>query len=248
MGGRIVVAGAFCSVAILTQIQAQVVEVPRDEGAKSAQQHVEAEDLIEQAEVAEPADAQNVIEQTNSAPAAKPVVAQSKPASGKPTIEQMRKAGALAAQRVKNEARVEQSHTADVPGSQTSKIESAVPRPLDRPVREAESMFTQPVRLHSEMAFTRLADGFDFPVGKPDARGYYKARGFRPNGHLGEDWDGVGGGDTDLGDPIYSIGDGVVVFARRGKRGMQVSIDPKAEPVTAAESKRRSAEAESARA
>jgi murein DD-endopeptidase MepM/ murein hydrolase activator NlpD len=66
----------------------------------------------------------------------------------------------------------------------------------------------------SQTAFTRLADGFDFPVGKPDAQGYYKARGFRPNGHLGEDWDGLGGGNTDLGNPVYSIADGVVVFAR----------------------------------
>ena len=63
-------------------------------------------------------------------------------------------------------------------------------------------------------AFTKLADGFDFPVGKPEAEGYYKARGFRTNGHMGEDWDGIGGGDTDLGDPIFAIGDGVVVFAR----------------------------------
>lgn len=63
-------------------------------------------------------------------------------------------------------------------------------------------------------AFIKLADGFDFPVGKPDGKGYYKARGFRSRGHLGEDWDGLGGGDTDLGDPIYAIGDGVVVFAR----------------------------------
>jgi len=65
-----------------------------------------------------------------------------------------------------------------------------------------------------DTGFTKIADGFDFPVGKPEAEGYYKARGFRPNGHLGEDWDGIRGGDTDLGDPIYSIGDGIVVFAR----------------------------------
>src|SRR5205085_10477169 len=29
-----------------------------------------------------------------------------------------------------------------------------------------------------DMGFTRIADGFDFPVGKPEAEGYYKARGF----------------------------------------------------------------------
>jgi hypothetical protein len=58
-----------------------------------------------------------------------------------------------------------------------------------------------------------LADGFDFPVGKPDAVGYYKARGFTPNGHLGEDWNGRGGGDSDLGDPIYTCANGVVVVS-----------------------------------
>ena len=65
-----------------------------------------------------------------------------------------------------------------------------------------------------DTGFTKIADGFDFPVGKPEAEGYYKARGFRSGGHLGEDWDGVRGGDTDLRDPIYSVGDGIVVFAR----------------------------------
>lgn len=65
-----------------------------------------------------------------------------------------------------------------------------------------------------DTGFTKIADGFDFPVGKPEAEGYYKARGFRPGGHVGEDWDGVRGGDTDFKDPIYCIGDGIVVFAR----------------------------------
>src|SRR5207245_9212665 len=58
------------------------------------------------------------------------------------------------------------------------------------------------------------SDRFDFPVGRPDAQRYYKARGFQSQEHPGEDWDGSGGGNTDLGDPIYSISNGVVVFAR----------------------------------
>jgi murein DD-endopeptidase MepM/ murein hydrolase activator NlpD len=68
-------------------------------------------------------------------------------------------------------------------------------------------------------ANVRLADGFDFPVGKPNALGYHKARGFTPNGHLGEDWNGDGGGDTDLGDPIYCAGNGIAVLARDVQMG-----------------------------
>jgi hypothetical protein len=60
-----------------------------------------------------------------------------------------------------------------------------------------------------------LADGFDYPVGKPDAKGYYVARGLRLRSpmHFGEDWNGLSGGDTDMGDPIYAIADGVVMFS-----------------------------------
>jgi murein DD-endopeptidase MepM/ murein hydrolase activator NlpD len=71
----------------------------------------------------------------------------------------------------------------------------------------------------NNVGYTRLANGFDFPVGKPDAGGYYKARGYTANYHLGEDWDGVRGGDSDLGDPVSCIGEGVVVFAHDVHRG-----------------------------
>ena len=59
----------------------------------------------------------------------------------------------------------------------------------------------------------RLADGFDLPVGKPDAEGYYMARGFIPYGHAGEDWNSNEGGDSDIGHPVYSIAHGVVVYS-----------------------------------
>lgn len=58
-----------------------------------------------------------------------------------------------------------------------------------------------------------LADGFDWPIGRPDARGYYDAQPFGVNTHLGEDWNANTGANTDLGDPVYAIGHGVVSFA-----------------------------------
>jgi murein DD-endopeptidase MepM/ murein hydrolase activator NlpD len=73
----------------------------------------------------------------------------------------------------------------------------------------------------AQQARVNLADGFDFPVGKPNADGYYKARGLRlrePR-HYGEDWNGRTGGDTDLGDPVYSIADGIVTFAYNVRGG-----------------------------
>ncbi len=58
-----------------------------------------------------------------------------------------------------------------------------------------------------------VADGFDLPVGAPDGVGYHDAQRFGANRHLGEDWNGNGGGDSDLGDPVAVIARGRVTFA-----------------------------------
>lgn len=57
------------------------------------------------------------------------------------------------------------------------------------------------------------ASHFDFPVGKPDSEGYYNAQEFGKNNHLGDDWNGNGGGDSDFGDTIYSVANGYIQSA-----------------------------------
>lgn len=58
-----------------------------------------------------------------------------------------------------------------------------------------------------------VASGFDFPVGPPDARGYYDAQPFGRNQHLGSDWNGNGFGNTDFGDPVFAVAAGIVTEA-----------------------------------
>lgn len=74
------------------------------------------------------------------------------------------------------------------------------------------------------------ADGFDFPIGDVNGQGSYTdlASGVVHNGwyvatqfneqyslgiHTGEDWNGSGGGSTDLGQPVHAVANGRVVFA-----------------------------------
>ncbi len=72
----------------------------------------------------------------------------------------------------------------------------------------------------SPISNKKITDGFDFPVGKPDAKGYYNAQKFGVknkkygnNYHLGEDWNGLKGGNSDFGDPVYTTANGVVAYA-----------------------------------
>ena len=64
-----------------------------------------------------------------------------------------------------------------------------------------------------------ISSSFDFPVGAPDAKGYYNAQKFGNNKHLGDDWNGNGGGNTDFGDTVYASSDGIVSFSKNIKGG-----------------------------
>ena len=188
--------GALFSFALLWQLHAQQIEIPRQAG--EARVSFAAQDK----------------EEIIPAEGSKPAVARKQSSTSKITLDDMRKAGALAREKIERETRLTTKYLMP-PSTPIAKApQPAAGSSVDRQLHASDSAWSQSVNLSIESAFTKLADGFDFPVGKPDARGYYKARGYRSNGHLGEDWDGVRGGDTDLGDAIYSIGDGVVVFAR----------------------------------
>ncbi len=75
---------------------------------------------------------------------------------------------------------------------------------------------TAPAQLAS--VTSRLTDGFDYPLGKPNAQGYHKSRGFSPHGHLGEDWVRQEGSGVVFQNPVYCVGTGVVTLARDFRR------------------------------
>ena len=64
-----------------------------------------------------------------------------------------------------------------------------------------------------ELAALPLAREFAYPLGSPRGVLSYNAQPFMENHHLGDDWNGIGGYNSDLGDPVHAIGGGLVTFA-----------------------------------
>lgn len=64
-----------------------------------------------------------------------------------------------------------------------------------------------------ETATLPLATRFDMPLGSEHGAFTYNARAFRIERHLGDDLNGIGGENSDLGDPVFAAGAGRVVYA-----------------------------------
>ncbi len=70
-----------------------------------------------------------------------------------------------------------------------------------------------------ELATLPTATRFDFPVGSEHGAMAYNAQSFTENNHLGDDLNGIGGENSDLGDPVFAVADGRVILAREGGPG-----------------------------
>lgn len=63
-----------------------------------------------------------------------------------------------------------------------------------------------------EMVQTPTALHFDPPMGSEHLGLTYNAQPFLTTRHLGDDFNGIGGEHSDLGDPVYAVADGSVIY------------------------------------
>lgn len=64
-----------------------------------------------------------------------------------------------------------------------------------------------------EIAALPVAVRFVYPMGSQNAAMTYNAQPFRITRHLGDDLNGIGGQNSDLGDPVFAAGAGKVVYS-----------------------------------
>lgn len=84
-----------------------------------------------------------------------------------------------------------------------------------QPMEEPQPPFDpQWVRLSAvEIARLPLAERWDMPMGSEFGALTYNAQPFLATRHLGDDLNGIGGYNSDLGDPVYAAALGRVVYA-----------------------------------
>jgi hypothetical protein len=70
-----------------------------------------------------------------------------------------------------------------------------------------------------ELASLPTATRFDFPLGNENGAFAYNAQRFTENRHLGDDLNGIGGENSDFGDPIFAVADGRILITRDGGKG-----------------------------
>jgi len=82
--------------------------------------------------------------------------------------------------------------------------------PQDEALKPLDAAF---LRLSApEVAALPLAVRFDAPMGSEQGAMVYNAQPFRTSRHLGDDLNGIGGWNSDLGDTVYASGAGEVVY------------------------------------
>jgi murein DD-endopeptidase MepM/ murein hydrolase activator NlpD len=87
---------------------------------------------------------------------------------------------------------------------------------LHRPTRNEPAFQIVPALF---LASLPTAARFDFPLGSEHGALVYNAQPFTQNRHLGDDLNGIGGENSDLGDPVYAVADGRVLLAREAGPG-----------------------------
>lgn len=98
--------------------------------------------------------------------------------------------------------------------------DDSIYRADDLPATTPQQLLSGLILLRPEQLLQApVVDGFQWPVGSPTGAMMYDAQPFgaqndyRHGRHSGQDLNGIGGQNTDLGEPVYAAGRGLVVYS-----------------------------------